>query len=350
MKKVDVPGGYTYTLPETIEEAEELAKKTRITDPFHDEISPSLLNKHDIIRYVSETGMIYPFYPHRLKSASYEVLVGNEYLRWAKDENEQISKEHEINLTKKDRIPLERNSITFVDVDANFYLPYYMALRFNLTITHVHRGILLGTGPLIDPGFYGKIMIPIHNLTNNDYYLKPGEPLIAVEFTKLTQDKILTLGVEDIEDWYKTNIKKKNYSFVDYLNHALPRDISKVESSIGKYIGDAKEGLQKVDSRSREQAESARKFTRTLSIGVLVGVSAVIIAATAAYIQVQGVVSTVNNYVSETESQFDSKIQDLTNRINTLSAQINKEDPEKTEENQMIEKSDQNKDPKKTRP
>ena len=63
-------------------------------------------------------------------------------------------------------------------------LPYYMAVRVNLRIKHVHRGILLGTGPLIDPGYDQPILIPLHNLTDQDYFIGLDEGLIWVEFTK----------------------------------------------------------------------------------------------------------------------------------------------------------------------
>lgn len=82
------------------------------------------------------------------------------------------------NVKENDPIILRRNAITYVGVDTKFFLPFYIGLRFNLTITHVHRGLLLGTGPLIDPGYVGEIMIPIHNLTTNDYILRPEMTLL----------------------------------------------------------------------------------------------------------------------------------------------------------------------------
>lgn len=52
------------------------------------------------------------------------------------------------------------------------------------------RGCLLGTGPIVDPGFEGRIMIPVHNLTANIDELKAGDGLIRVEFTKLSRHAI----------------------------------------------------------------------------------------------------------------------------------------------------------------
>jgi len=47
---------------------------------------------------------------------------------------------------------------------------------------------LLGTGPLVDPDYWGKLCIPLHNLTNLDYTIPRDEGLIWVEFTKTTSD------------------------------------------------------------------------------------------------------------------------------------------------------------------
>ena len=41
---------------------------------------------------------------------------------------------------------VKANSIVFVESDIDFRLPDFIALRFNLQIRHVHRGLLLGTG------------------------------------------------------------------------------------------------------------------------------------------------------------------------------------------------------------
>lgn len=322
MKKVILPGGFSYYLPETIEEAKNLAENARIKDPYQEIIKPSLLNKHDIVKYVSKTGMIFPFYTEKLKSASYEVPVGNEFVRWTKDKDGKIYKEHKKNLSTNVCIPLERNSITFVDVDATFYIPYYIALRFNLSITHVHRGILLGTGPLIDPGFCGKIMIPIHNLTNNDYYLRPGKTLIAVEFTKLTPDEILMTKKDDISAWYKENIKKEGLTFSDFFGMALPHGISSVESSIGRYIDEAEKSVKHVEKKSEAGVNAVKRSANIVSGAAFIALLALLFGLIAAYIQIQGVVAEVNKYVSDATHQYNSTIKELSSKIDKLSVQI----------------------------
>ncbi len=173
----------TNNLEYAIDEDDAIKRHTRFKgeDPFPS-IKPALLNSADIADYVSKTAIIHPFYPKNLKPASYEMHIGGEVIFW--DEKNEMK--HIPEFKEGMEITFKKNSITFVTVNATFRLPDYIAIRFNLQIEHVHRGLLLGTGPLVNPGFRGQLMIPIHNLTNNDYVIESGYPLIGVEFTKLS--------------------------------------------------------------------------------------------------------------------------------------------------------------------
>ncbi|MBL0746725.1 hypothetical protein [Nocardioides baculatus] len=153
----------------------------RQIDPFPD-IRPALLNSADIVDYVAQTGMIYPFHPEKLKSASYEVALVGDYVYIDENGDKQSG-----TLAKGQEITIRKNSITFLTVEPFFRLPDYIALRHNLKIDNVYKGLLVGTGPLIDPGFVGRIALPLHNLTENDYTFVGGEGVIWVEFTKLSK-------------------------------------------------------------------------------------------------------------------------------------------------------------------
>lgn len=152
-------------------------------DPFP-KVPPSLLSAEHIEKYVMATGAIAPFYTgggrdSRLKNASYEGRIGEQAYVY----NSQGMLE---NLDIRDELTVNANSIVFVECDLDFRLPDYLALRFNLQIRHVHRGLLLGTGPLVDPGYWGKLCIPLHNLTDADYSIPLDDGLIWIEFTKTT--------------------------------------------------------------------------------------------------------------------------------------------------------------------
>ena len=58
-------------------------------------------------------------------------------------------------LDVRSELILEQNSLCYVTLQPTFRMPAYIAGRFNLLIRDVYRGLLVGTGPLVDPGFVG---------------------------------------------------------------------------------------------------------------------------------------------------------------------------------------------------
>lgn len=172
-------------------EAEKLAEACRHKeDPLSPPVPPSLLSAEHIERYIRATGLIAPFYSgggknSRLKKASYEGRIGEKAFMYT-----EVGRLKQIEMTNG-MLTVPANSIVFVESDLDFRLPDYIALRFNLQIRHVHRGLLLGTGPLVDPGYWGKLCIPLHNLTDHEYSIPRTEGLIWLEFTRTTSERVV---------------------------------------------------------------------------------------------------------------------------------------------------------------
>ena len=163
------------------EEALVRAKKFKRLDPFPN-IPPALLSSADIEDYARVTAMVFPFStnPEVLKPASYEVRPGRKFVWWRDNEEERVDED----IRADGSYELPPNSIRYMQIEPTIRLPDFIAMRFNLRIKHVHRGLLLGTGPLVDPGYAGNILIPLHNLTSEAYRIRGNEGLIWVEFTK----------------------------------------------------------------------------------------------------------------------------------------------------------------------
>lgn len=218
------------------EEAREKSSIYKCHDPYP-MIQPALLNSADIAAYVKATALIYPFHEDKLKGASYDVPIKGKVVYWKYSEPGKIEKAEETLEKEGDYFKLESNSIAFVTLEPTFNIPYYMALRFNLKISHIYKGLLLGTGPLVDPGFNGKLSIPLHNLTSNEYRFFYGDELITMEFTKMSannewlnnENKTYTGHSEK----YKKNDIKSNRTVDDYIAKALKKDrLGEVISSI----------------------------------------------------------------------------------------------------------------------
>ena len=263
-------------------------------DPFPD-IPPALLNSADIHRYIKATDMIYPYYKNERKSASYAVGIAGKCIYW--DEN-GIKQTTKLSSKKNKKFTLHPNSIAFVELEPKFKLPDYIAVRFNLKITNVYRGLLMGTGPLIDPGFEGKIFVPLHNLTNSTYEFKHGESIVWLEFTKTSpiHDRDKSTKHPAVEDakYVPFPEKKKNIKLHKYIDNA----------SSGRPIISSIPGSLGIAIRCFQKAESALKLWRGI------GVTASVLVA----IGVAGLVFTT----WQTQSTYLEKVQSMEVRLENV--------------------------------
>ena len=81
--------------------------------------------------------------------------------------------------------------------------------RFGLRSKYARKGLLATTGPQVDPGYHGRLIIGLTNLSPTPVSLSFKDDFISLEFHRLEepatnpysgpyQDK-LTLGAEEIE-------------------------------------------------------------------------------------------------------------------------------------------------------
>lgn len=283
----------------TDQEAARRFERYKSEDPFP-EIPPALLNSADVEDYIAKTALLWPF--HRdsklLKPASYEVRLLGKCVYWDEKGGKRV-----VEIREGTEFDLKPNSIAFVTLEPRFRLPDYIALRFNLKITHVYRGLLLGTGPLVDPGFNGKLSIPLHNLTTNKYTFRGGEGLIWMEFTKLSPNKRW-----DSSKYY-SEVRQGRYiefrqdknelkEVEEYLHKADPH--RPIRSSIPDAIQDA-----------QRSARNALNQVRILG-GVVGGLS--LIGFIAVVFQVLSLVQDTNTYLNSSQKELNN----LQNEVNLL--------------------------------
>jgi len=280
-------------------------ERYRSIDPFP-EIPAALLNSADIEDYVRTAGIIDPFDPEKLKSGSYKIpLTGEVHLWDAESKEKQV-----ISLNKPgEKFTLDRNSIAYVFLGTKLYLPDYLALRFNLSITFVHRGLLLGTGPLVDPGFCGRLFIPLHNLTSSRYELRHGDGLIWAEFTKLSPHH--TWRGSDAErvprsGRYVTFPRTKRFlGPSDYMDKATSGNY--VVSSIPDATKEA-ERAARVAEASAKSAESRVSFLTRLGV---VGLVALAVALWSFGGQLYEVYQASLGFVETSRTTTEQKVQEL---------------------------------------
>ena len=237
------------------EDADARADEFFRQDPFKDDVKPALLNGADIYDYARVTGMIFPFEHHEesLKHASYGISFLGEAHHIDRKNNYR-----RVTIEKGTSFVLEKNSIAFVSIKTHLRLPTYIAMRFNLQIEHVHRGLLLGTGPMVDPGFNGRLLIPLHNLTAEDYRMRGGDGFIWAEFTKLSE--LRPEAVDRIPG--KRLHKPRKKGVVTYFQ----------ESSSGQRP--VRSSMPEIILKSERDAARAKRYAQLLTVAGVAGILA----------------------------------------------------------------------------
>jgi deoxycytidine triphosphate deaminase len=165
----DLPGLNYWRKPEV----------TGLTRAYWDDPRPDLqgmLNAEAIVMYHKKIGgMIRPFDPKLLKPASYELTLGHRYM---------VEGKEKILTERRPHLVIPQNSIVFVSMQQVLCLPHYIVGRFDLAIIFIYRGLLLGTGPQVDPGFQGGLGCPLHNISNEDIEMRLGDSFAKIDFVK----------------------------------------------------------------------------------------------------------------------------------------------------------------------
>ena len=156
----------------------EVPNRWMFVDPEPD--VKGLLLSDRIEAYVKKYKLLvdeHDFEETNLKPASYLLTLGTKYYL-----NGEIG---EIESGKY--LVLPPNSFVIVGIKEKVVLPHWCASRFGLRVAYVYKGLLMGAGPQVDPGFEGYLGCPLHNLTNRGVKIRQGEPLAWIDFAKTSR-------------------------------------------------------------------------------------------------------------------------------------------------------------------
>lgn len=151
--------------------------KSKYIDPEPSE--RGLLLSDRILDYVNSYNLLIDqkdFCLENLKPASYSLALGKSYYY-----NGKFYK-----LKDDEPLRLPPNSYVVVSTRETIRLPHYIAGRFGLRVKFVYEGLLVGSGPQVDPGFEGILGCPLHNLTDEEVEIQPRENFAWIDFVKTT--------------------------------------------------------------------------------------------------------------------------------------------------------------------
>jgi deoxycytidine triphosphate deaminase len=149
-------------------------------DPRRDEPGrKGMLLSNEIDKFRQVGLLIAKHYDEKcLRPAAYTLRIGPDYID---------SMGNPKKLTEENRYyKMPPNSIVYVSTYEKLDLPCYIAARFNLRVQWVYKGILLGTGPQVEPGYRGYLSCPLYNLTDQPIRIEYKELFATIDFERTT--------------------------------------------------------------------------------------------------------------------------------------------------------------------
>jgi len=136
---------------------------------------------HDQIIDAQKAGgiVIEPFDEKQIQAASYDLRVGPQGVT--------TSTKKIVNLERAGFVLLEPGDFGIVTCFESIKLgPQYVG-RFGLRSRYAREGLIATTGPQIDPGFRGRLIVGLTNLTPRAVSLPYKDDFLTVEFHQLEQ-------------------------------------------------------------------------------------------------------------------------------------------------------------------
>lgn len=128
--------------------------------------------------------LIKPFAPERVRGASYDVSAGDDIII-ALSERQGGHKFVNLKLKASEVIPPGHTAIVYSKEE--FSLPLNMKGRLSLRAEYATRMIFFAGG-IVDPGFAGRLWLPIANLSSREFEIHYDERMFRIEFVLLTSD------------------------------------------------------------------------------------------------------------------------------------------------------------------
>jgi len=223
----------------------------KAVNTYDDTSNPAsgMLSSPHIALYVDRYGIIEEYDEKCLGPATYHMRIGGNVLTWEKGKKVEftLGKVENKNKNIRTKLELRPNSLTFITTIEKFNLPKDIIARFNLKSKWVHEGLLLGTGPIVDPELKANLLIPLHNFSSQDVTLHYGDQIISVEFTKtLNPDDQLNSGQE--KNFKYVNNKSRIFDFEEYRKRIGGK---RVESSVSSKFDEYDETIKGYKNRLR---------------------------------------------------------------------------------------------------
>lgn len=143
-----------------------------------------ILNSQEIKNRSSITpAMIFPWNASNQRLSSYDLTIGDEFYAGCDGKSNLIDTQS-LRIGQSFSIPA--HGVCFILSEEVINLPVDVAAKLSLRMTHVYAGLVLTSQPPFDPGYHGKAVVMVHNLSSRSHSLKRGDRIATIEFSQVS--------------------------------------------------------------------------------------------------------------------------------------------------------------------
>jgi deoxycytidine triphosphate deaminase len=135
-----------------------------------------------LCRAHSSNDLIHPFNKDNVRRSSYDLTVGDEYYIGGEADETSLKTEQ---LAREQAFTIPPHAICFVLCAESIHLTDELTARVSLRMSLIYKGLVLTTQPPFDPGYKGKVVVMLHNLSSQPHTIREGERLATIEFVRL---------------------------------------------------------------------------------------------------------------------------------------------------------------------
>jgi len=194
-----------------------------------------MMTDHEIRSAIEKREIVLdPFDASKIEPASYDARVG----MWAF----ASSFREKLNLSEKGMLVIEAGEFAVLECRERIELDNRTAAQLGLRSEYARRGLLMLSGPQIDPGFRGALVVRVINLAPKPIALPYEAPFLTLQFFRLStpvskpysgpQQGQSGIGSRDIQEL----VEAEGLTLGQMMKtlSALAKDVSELRGSVSK--------------------------------------------------------------------------------------------------------------------
>jgi len=170
--------------------------------------------------------LIRPFIVKNLRPSSYDLTIGDEYYI---GDGANATKLNTEKLDPEQAFWIPPHAVCFIISAEKLNIPRDISAKVSLRMSYIYAGLVLGAQPPFDPGYKGRAIVMLHNLSSQPVSMRRGQRLATIEFLKLESP---TTAQIDSQNQVKT------------IAGLLERPLTSSLSEIAKQSSEAKSQVQ----------------------------------------------------------------------------------------------------------